>query len=138
MRAAALTLLAALGAGCAHKPVLNEVVAKTGRHLEYRGLATHATLCKTCGKDSPVTITFGEPARFTLLIPSCYAHAESKIGDHDHVSVEDLASHATATAGELDIDDCISTHVTAKLWATFPDGLRVDAVIDTALTDPGK
>jgi len=107
--------------GCAHGPVKNELVAKHGREVS-----------------AGVTIGFGTPPRISLVIPTCYAHAQSKLGDHDKIKIELAADHVSATEGQLDIADCSTTHVTATLWARFPDGTRIDAVIDTELTEPGK
>ena len=115
-------------------PKMNEAVYKEQRHIVFRGSIAKATFCKTCGRDAPVTVRFGD--KIELTIPNCYAHAESKIGDHDKVQVELLDTHAIANAGELDITDCTTGLVIAKLWATFPDGTRVDADIDTPLTEP--
>ncbi len=127
-----------LVAGCLHSnaPKTNEAVAKTGRNVAFKAVVAHATFCSTCGRDAPVTIEFGAPAKVRLVIPLCYAHAQSKVGDHDHFSVAFVDGNVAATAGELDIDDCTSKHVVAKLWATFPDNRRVDAVIDTSLAEP--
>lgn len=127
-----------LVAACLHSnaPKTNEVVAKTGRQLAFKANIERATFCSTCGRDAPVTIEFGAPAKVRLVVPLCYAHAHSKIGDHDHVQVSFVDDNIAATAGQLDIDDCSSKHVVAKLWATFPDKRRVDAVIDTDLVEP--
>ncbi len=128
-------------ASCAHGPGRNELVAKTGRKVnpDFRAPIASATFCAHCGENAPVTIEFGAPARAKLLIPSCYAHARSKIGDHDHFTVElvDPAGNVAASDGELDIDDCTSKHVTATLRASFPGDRRIDAVIDTELVEPG-
>src|SRR5580658_4920517 len=98
---------AAVLAGCIIPPKQNELVAKTGgRHVEFRGPIASATLCKSCGEDAPVTLTFGTPPAFVLTIPSCYPHAHSKIGDHDRVQVTDEQDHTIATEGELDITEC--------------------------------
>jgi hypothetical protein len=69
--------------------------------------------------------------RISIVIASCYAHAEQHVGDHDHMQIE-LDGHA-ATAGELDITDCLTTHVIANLHVTFADGTTVDANLDTDL-----
>jgi hypothetical protein len=131
-------VLVACGLVHSNAPNPNEAVAKTGRKLAFKATVAHATFCATCGRDAPVTIEFGAPARVRLVIPVCYAHAQSKIGDHDHFSVAFVEGEVAATAGELDIDDCSSKHVIAKLWATFPDNRRVDALIDTDLVEPAK
>jgi hypothetical protein len=97
---------------------------------------SRATFCTKCGRDAPVTIELGSPARFRVLIPNCYAHAKSKIGDHDHFQALLVEGSVAATAGELDIADCSSKHVTAKLDATFPDKRHIVADIDTDLIEP--
>jgi hypothetical protein len=128
-------------------PKQNELVAKTGRNIAFRAPIANATFCSTCGRDAPVTIEFGAPARVRLVIPLCYAHAKSKIGDHDNPQIAFVdgtappfggAAGVAATAGELDIEDCTSKHVIAKMWATFPDNRRIDTVIDTDLVEPAK
>lgn len=129
MRLALVLLL-----GCAPKVLHNQAIAKTGRHVEWQDKITAATFCATCGDNAPVTVTFG--SHLEVAIPSCYAHAKSRLGDHDHIAIK--IEGAAAKDGELDIADCTSKHVTATLWATSPDGMRIDASFDTDLTDPGK
>ncbi len=130
-------LLALCACGGFHQgPARNEAIAKTGRHVEFRATVAAATFCTTCGSDAPVTLEVGAPARVRVTIPTCYAHAKSKIGDHDHWQADLVDGNVAATAGELDIDDCTAHHVTATLWATFPDGKRVEAAIDAELKEP--
>jgi hypothetical protein len=119
-------------------PGPNEAVGKVGRKITWRAPIKLATFCPTCGRDAPVTIEFGEPARARLVIPLCYAHAQSKIGDHDNFQVSLIDGNVAATDGELDIEDCTSKHVIATLKASFPDNRKIDAQIDTDLTNPGK
>ncbi|HEX4452026.1 MAG TPA: hypothetical protein VH143_14205 [Kofleriaceae bacterium] len=69
--------------------------------------------------------------RISIAIASCYAHAQQKIGDHDHVQIE-LDGHAPVS-GELDIADCLTTHVVATVDATFADGTHLRADLDTDL-----
>ncbi len=135
---AGVALWATASCGLLHSnaPKTNEAVAKTGRQLAFKAPVARATFCSTCGRDAPVTIEFGEPAKVRLVIPLCYAHAHSKVGDHDNFQVSFVDGNVAATAGELDIDDCTSKHVVAKLWATFPDNRRVDAILDTSLAEP--
>ena len=124
-------------AACANRfkgPATNEVVQKQGRKIVYRGMVAKATLCTKCGRDAPVIVRFADKVQ--LSIPTCYPHAESKVGDHDAIKIEMIEPAADATAGELDIDDCTAHHLVAKMWASFPDGTRVDAVIDTPLVEP--
>src|SRR5882724_9745094 len=116
-------------------PARNEVVAKSGRSVAFRAVIESATFCSTCGTEAPVTVEFGAPARVRLVIPTCYAHAKSKIGDHDNFQVALVEGNVAATAGGLDIVDCTSKHVTATLWAVFPGDRRVDAEIDSELAE---
>ena len=118
---------------------MNTLVAKTdARHEAFRAPIASATFCKTCGRDAPVTLTFGTPPnRIVVAIPNCYPHAQSHLGDRDNVTVTDASDNTTASDGELDLDDCISSHVIGKLSARFASGLRVDVKFDTPLTDPG-
>lgn len=120
-------------------PARNQALVKTGRHVDIQEKVGTATFCTTCGTEAPVTVEFGAPAKVRVVIPTCYAHAKSKIGDHDHVEISVIGDNGTdivATAGELDIDDCTSHHVVGKLWATFPDNRRVEAAIDADLVEP--
>lgn len=117
-------------------PSRNEAVARVGRKESFRAQMTTATFCSKCGRDAPVTLEFGTPAKVRVTIPTCYAHAKSKIGDHDNWQIAFVEGNVAATAGELDIVDCTSKHVTGTLWATFPDNRRVEAEIDTELKEP--
>lgn len=117
-------------------PHTNEAVVATGRKVAWRAPIGSATFCATCGRGAPTVITFGAPGKLSVIINSCYPHAHSKIGDHDALSVIRAEDQGAADAGQLDIDDCSSTHVTGTLWATFSDGKRVDAIIDTPLVPP--
>jgi hypothetical protein len=136
-RCAWLLLLIACGY-LSKGPGTNEAVTKAGRKVAWRAPIALATFCPSCGRDAPVTIEFGAPARARLVIPLCYAHAQSKVGDHDNFQIALVEGNVAATEGELDIEDCTSKHVTATVWAKFPDDRRIEAKIDTELRDPGK
>jgi hypothetical protein len=125
-----------LAACWSQAPKTNEIVGKNGRKEAWRVKVASATFCPTCGTAAVTTVTFGTPAKVVLLIPTCYAHAHSKVGDRDKISIERVDDHAMATAGQLDIADCLSTHLTAQLSATFPDGQSVAADIDTEIVPP--
>jgi hypothetical protein len=100
------------------------VVAERHGESTWRAQVTKATF------DGKLTrIELGP--RIAIVIASCYAHAQQKIGDHDHVVIE--LDHAGATEGELDIADCITSHVVATLRAKFANGTKVEATIDTDL-----
>ncbi|HEY0252015.1 MAG TPA: hypothetical protein VGC41_10835 [Kofleriaceae bacterium] len=118
-RALLLLLVAACGG-----PGKNEVIAKHGRSTDFKATVTRATF------DGKVTVLELGP-RVRLAIMSCYAHAQQKVGDHDHVQIE--LDHKPAIAGELDIADCTTKRVVASLWAEFEDGTKLEASIDTAL-----
>ena len=111
--------------GCAGHPNKNEVLASHGRQQDFKAHVTHATF-----DGKLVTLEMGE--RVHVTIASCYAHAQQKIGDHDHVVIQ--LDHKDATTGELDIADCSTKHVVASLWAEFSDGTKLEASIDTDLT----
>ena len=119
---------------CVRGPSMNEAVGKEGRVVKWRVPLASATFCAACGRGAPTIVTFTD--KVTLTIPSCYAHAHSKVGDRDAVSVVRADDQATASEGQLDIEDCSSTHLTAQLWATWMDGKRIEAQIDVALTAP--
>ncbi|MFT3693249.1 MAG: hypothetical protein QM831_08910 [Kofleriaceae bacterium] len=120
MRACLLALVCA----CGGAPAKNEAVAKHGRHTDWKATVTRATF------DGKLTVLELGP-RVKLVIASCYAHAQQKIGDHDHVQIE--LDGKSAVAGELDIADCTTKNVVASLWAEFADGTKIEASIDTAL-----
>jgi hypothetical protein len=120
-------ILLLLLAACAAHPGKNEVVARQGRSTAFRAQVTKATF------DGHLTrIELGP--RVALVIASCYAHAQQKIGDHDHVVIE--LDHAGATSGELDIADCTTHHVVATMTAVFKDGTQLESTIDTDLGRP--
>jgi len=121
MRLALLMLLAA----CGGHPGKNEVVASHGRDKEFK-----ATITKSTFDGKLVVLELGP--RISVTIASCYAHAQQKIGDHDHVVIQ--LDHKDATTGELDIADCTTKHVVASLWAEFADGTKLEASIDANLT----
>ena len=114
--------------GCffAATPHKNEAVAHAGR-AHWRARVTAATF-----DGKLVEIALGP--RISIEIASCYAHAQQKVGDHDHVRIR-LDGH-DATSGELDITDCLTTHVIGTLDAHFADGTRVEAELDTDLAKP--
>ncbi len=112
-------------AGCMQAPNKNEAVA----HLDVKHDTWRARITTATFDGKLVHIALGP--RISIVIASCYAHAQQKIGDHDRVQIE-LDGHA-AVSGELDITDCLTTHVVATLDATFADGTRVRADLDTDL-----
>jgi hypothetical protein len=129
-----IALLFLVVVGCGHGLARNEVVGKTSAvHVVWKAKVGTATFCRACGGGPLVKVELGSPAKVVLAIPSCYAHAKSRIGDHDAIKVERVDGHMPAKDAELDIGDCSTTHLTASLWATWPDGFRIDAKIDTDL-----
>ncbi|HEY1812451.1 MAG TPA: hypothetical protein VGG74_08910 [Kofleriaceae bacterium] len=118
--------LVALTACIATTPHKNEAVAHVGR-AHWQAQVTSATF-----DGKLVRIALGP--RIAIVIASCYAHAQQKIGDHDHVQIE-LDGKQPLT-GELDITDCLTTHVIARVDAKFADGTRLEADLDTELAKP--
>ena len=118
-------------------PTMNEVVHKDRRHVVFRGKLTAATFCRTCGRDAPVTVRWGDAVQLSTSRTAIRTPRARSAITIDAVHVELLDSHAVADSGELDITECTSSQVIAKLWASFPDGTRIDAIIDTPLVDPG-
>jgi hypothetical protein len=108
---------------CVPAPTKNEAVA----HLDAKTWKAQVTAATFDGKI--VRIAIGP--RIAITIASCYAHAQQKIGDHGHVQIE-LDGHAPVS-GELDIADCLTTHVVATVDATFADGTHLRADLDTDL-----
>jgi hypothetical protein len=117
---AALVLVAACVAATPHK---NEAVAHVKRD-SWKAQITSATF-----DGKLVKIALGP--RIAIVIASCYAHAQQKIGDHDHVQIQ--LDGKDAVSGELDISDCITTHVVASVDAMFADGTHLEADLDTDL-----
>jgi hypothetical protein len=109
---------------CVPAPNKNEVNIQTS-HTE----ATTAKVTAATFDGNLVTIALGP--RVSIVIASCYAHAHQKVGDHDHVAIE--LDHKRPTTGVLDISDCTTKHVTATMTATFADGTKLEAIIDTEL-----
>jgi hypothetical protein len=116
-------LLLALAA-CASHAGKNQVIASHGRNADFKATMTKATF------DGKLVVLELGP-RVHVVIASCYAHAQQRIGDHDHVVIQ--LDHVDAKAGELDIADCSTKHLVASLWAELPDGTKLEASIDTDL-----
>jgi hypothetical protein len=125
MRTVAFLMLAL--AACGGHPGKNQVIARHGRETDFKANVTKATF------DGKLVVLELGP-RVTVTIASCYAHAQQKIGDHDHVVIQ--LDHKDATDGELDIADCTTKHVVASLWADFEDGTKLEASIDSDLKKP--
>ena len=115
-------------AGCMQAPNKNEAVA----HLDVKHDTWRARITAATFDGKVVRIALGP--RISIAIASCYAHAQQKIGDHDHVQIE-LDGHAPVS-GEVDITDCLTTHVVATVDATFADGTHLRADLDTDLAKP--
>jgi hypothetical protein len=113
---------------CVPAPTKNQAVA----HLDVKHETWKANVTAATFDGKVVRIAIG--SRIAITIASCYAHAQQKIGDHDHVQIE-LDGHAPVS-GELDIADCLTTHVVATVDATFADGTHLRADLDTDLAKP--
>jgi hypothetical protein len=114
-------------AACGGHPGKNQVIAHHGRDTDFKANVTKATF------DGKLVVLELGP-RVSVAIASCYAHAQQKIGDHDHVVIQ--LDHKDAHDGELDIADCTTKHVVASLWAEFDDGTKLEASIDSDLKKP--
>ncbi len=123
MKRLALVVLVA----CAGHPGKNEIFAKRGSASKEPDFKAHVTKATFDGK--LVVLELGP--RIRVVIERCYAHAEQQVGDHDHVLIE--LDHERASEGELEIADCTTKHVVASLSATFQDGTRLEASIDSDL-----
>jgi len=135
MRWIATCTLAALAA-CSvlsRGPKTNQLTAQQQRAKWTAPVASASFQKPTTGDGGVVHIEFGMPAKIVLEIANCYAHAHSVIGDRDQVKVTRIDPGAQAVEGVLDITDCTTQHVVAHLRAHFPDGLDVEAAIDTDL-----
>ncbi|MEO6771702.1 MAG: hypothetical protein ABI467_01605 [Kofleriaceae bacterium] len=117
-------------AGCASfggHPGKNQLIARHGRATDFKANVTRAAF-----DGKLVVLELGPRVRVTIA--SCYAHAQQKIGDHDHVVIQ--LDGQDARDGELDVADCTTKHVVASLWAEFADGTKLEASIDSDLTRP--
>lgn len=119
-----LLAVALLVAACGGHPGKNQVIARHGRDTDFKANVTKATF------DGKLVVLELGP-RVSVTIASCYAHAQQKIGDRDHVVIQ--LDHKDASDGELDIADCTTKHVVASLWAAFEDGTKLEASIDSDL-----
>ncbi|MFT3693248.1 MAG: hypothetical protein QM831_08905 [Kofleriaceae bacterium] len=98
----------------------------------WHGPIGSASYCPTCSQAGLITIDLGSHTQ--LQTTTCFANASAKIGimqDDSKVQVEAGGTEVIATDGRLEIADCSPSHIRAKLWASFPDGGRVDASIDS-------
>jgi hypothetical protein len=95
------------------------------------GLAQYCPHCATAGQ---ITIDLGSHVQLTTT--TCFTNAKSKIGItqfDSHVEHSANGTLVSATDGALEVEQCSPSHIRATLWASFPDGGRVDASIDTYL-----
>jgi hypothetical protein len=93
------------------------------------GVAQYCPHCETAGL---ITIDLG--SHVLLTTTTCYKDAKTKIGltqFDSHVEVAENGTQVSATDGELEVIQCTPSHIRAEVWASWPDGGRVDASIDT-------
>lgn len=129
--------IAVLIAGCLGTPSTrpNEVRGRLPNH-SWHGAIGPASYCPTCSQAGLITIDLGSHTQLTTT--TCFANAKAKIGimqDDSKVQVEAGGTEVIATDGQLEITDCNPSHIKATLWASFPDGGRVDASIDSSFAE---
>jgi hypothetical protein len=116
-------------AACAPRPGTNlALVQSPGR--SWHGPIGTAAYAKT----GQVTVGLGSHVQLTMA--SCLDHTNAKLGAADldsRVERDERGTEVAAIDGRLDIEQCSPQHLRAKLWASFPDGGRVDASIDMQL-----
>jgi hypothetical protein len=100
----------------------------------WHGPVGPAQYCPHCVNAGQITIDLGSHASLTTT--TCFNHAKSKIGITQFDSHVELATNGTqvsAIDGQLEIEQCSPSRMRASLWATFSDGGRIEASIDTYL-----
>lgn len=126
----ALSLTLAFTAACAPRPGTNLAMVQSPGHSWHGpiGAAAYA-------KSGQVTVELGERV---VLVATCSDHLSAPLAPDGDSRVErvERGIEIAATSGKLDIAECSPQHLRAKVWARFPDGGRVDASIDTAMTAP--
>jgi hypothetical protein len=121
-------------AACAAGPGKNMVMGRLPGHSWHGSIGT-AEYCPHCPTPGEITIDLGSHVQ--LRTTTCFQHAKSHIGITQFDSHVELAAEGTqisATEGQLEIEQCSPSHIRATLWARWPDGGRVDASIDSYLT----
>ncbi|MEO8846999.1 MAG: hypothetical protein ABI591_28925 [Kofleriaceae bacterium] len=122
-------------AACAPGPKPNQVMGRLPQH-SWHGPIGRASY----SNGGVITVELGGHTELTTT--TCFKHAKAKIGimqDDARVQVEAGGTEVIATDGRLEIDDCTPGHLKATMWASFADGGRVEASIDsnmTATSDP--
>ena len=100
----------------------------------WHGPVGEGSYCAHCPNPGLITIDLG--SHTSLTTTTCFKDAKTKIGItqfDSHVEVESDGTEVVATDGQLKIDECNPGHFRATMWASFPDGGRVEASIDSAL-----
>jgi hypothetical protein len=108
----------------------NEVRGRLPGH-SWHGPVGAAQYCPHCSTAGLITIDLGSHVQLTTT--TCYKDAKTKIGltqFDSHVEVAENGMQVSATDGALEIKDCTPSHIRAEVWASWPDGGRVDASID--------
>jgi len=85
-------------------------------------------------KSGAITVGLGSHALLTMS--SCFDHTKARLGALDvdsRVELDERGGVIAATDGRIEVEQCSPRHLRAKVWASFPDGARVDASIDTQL-----
>ncbi len=114
-------------------PKRNQVMGRLPNH-SWHGSIGEASYCSHCTVAGLIKIDLGSHTELTTT--TCYKDAKSRIGItqfDSHVEVETGGTEVSATDGRLEIDDCSPSHIKATMWASFPDGGRVEASIDASL-----
>ena len=101
----------------------------------WHGPVGPAQYCPHCSTAGLITIDLGSHVQLTTT--TCFKDAKSTIGitqNDSHVEVASNGMQVSATEGQLEIEQCSPSHIRATLWAKWPDGGRIDASIDSYLT----
>jgi hypothetical protein len=101
----------------------------------WHGPVGNASYCPHCSTAGLIRIDLGSHVELTTT--TCFKNATSNIGItqfDSHVEVAANGTEVSATEGKLEIEQCTPSHIRATVWAKWPDGGRVDATIDSYLT----
>jgi hypothetical protein len=114
-------------------PAKNQVMGRLPNH-SWHGPVGKALYCPHCTTEGQITVDLGSHVQLTTT--TCFKDAKSKIGItqfDSHVEVAENGTQVSATEGQLEVEQCSPSHIRATLWASWPDGGRIDASIDSYL-----
>ena len=120
-------------AACTPAPKRNQVMGRLPNH-SWHGPVGEGSYCAHCTEAGLIKIDLGSHTRLTTT--TCFKDAKTKIGIQQadaHVEVESGGTELVAIDGQLKVEDCNPSHFRGTVWASFADGGRVEASIDSPL-----